>query len=361
MKWWVDQHVSSTGPHHPHHIPGSSALGLDVSKISWKSAIRTSMVPTALAIAAVVAGDPRIAVPLAMGALFVGVAEGGLPPGHRWKVMLWTTVWLMVSSGIGHAFAPLGLWALPGSALFAFLAGWVGSAGPRAALAGTLALVNFSIAQGLPEDLLNATEVVLLVGLGGFIQTVVMVIYVALRHPGALKEGLKSQPLLWRQLSSPTDTHDLFVRHGLRLMVVFTIATGISEFVPTQHQYWIPMSVAWMARPDSRGTASRIINRLVGTALGVSVLAVLGATVPYSDVGVLIVVAIGAYLMLAFVWANYAIAVLGVTMFVIALFDLNHDITDDTLLLRLGATALAAILVWLGTYLWRVKDASPGH
>lgn len=361
MKWWLDQHVSSKGPHHPHHIPGASTLAIDTSKISWKSAIRTSLVPTALAVAAVVAGDPRIAVPLAMGALFVGVAEAGLPPGHRWKVMLWTTVWLMVGSGVGHVFAPLGLWALPGSALVAFLAGWVGSAGPRAALAGTLTLVNFAIAQGLPENFLDATEVVLLVGLGGFLQTVVMVLYVAVRHPGALKEGLASPPLLWHQLSSPKNTNDLFVRHGLRLMVVFTVATAISEFVPGDHQYWIPMSVAWMAKPDSRGTASRIINRLVGTALGVSVLALLAAAIPYSDVGVLIVIAVGAYVMLTFIWANYAIAVLGVTMFVIALFDLNRDLTDDTLVMRLGATALAAVLVWLGTFLWPVKDASKSH
>lgn len=351
---WItrrDVPTNAANPH-PHHIPGQQAFAVDTVNIAWVSAIRGALVPTLLAGLAVSTGDPRAAVPLSMGALFVGVAEAGLPPGYRWKVMLWTTLWLMVGSGVGHILAPWGLWGLIGTAPFAFLAGWVGSAGPRAAVAGTVTLANFAIAQGLPENFLDATQVVLLIGLGGFTQAGVMVLSSVIRDPHSLRDNREARPIAWKRLARPTDTHDLFVRHGLRLMVVFTIATGVSEFVPSQHQYWIPMSVAWMARPDAGGTATRIVSRVLGTAFAVTILAILGAVVPYSQLGSLIVVGIGAYLMVAFIWANYTIAVVGVTLFVLSLFDLNRDISDDTLLMRIAATVFAALLTWLGTYLW---------
>jgi len=39
------------------------------------------------------------------------------------------------------------------------------------------------------------------------------------------------------------------------------------------HQYWIPMTVAWISKPDSTGTRVRVAQRVGGTALAVLVMA----------------------------------------------------------------------------------------
>ena len=58
---------------------------VDYDKVLVIGALRTTAVTLSLAITAWAFGAPQNAIPLAVSALFVGLAEAELPVGHRWE------------------------------------------------------------------------------------------------------------------------------------------------------------------------------------------------------------------------------------------------------------------------------------
>ena len=66
---------------------------------------------------------------------------------------------------------------------------------------------------------------------------------------------------------------------------------------------------------------------------------------------------LGAGLLIAYIWVNYATAVAGVTLYVMAAFVMVGDQVDDTIIMRMLDTTIAAVLVlsaawvdqWLGS------------
>lgn len=135
---------------------------------------------------------------------------------------------------------------------------------------------------------------------------------------------------------------EVFFGHGVRLAVAITIATAITFFIDQPHDYWLPMTVAWMAKPDLGGTVGRVSLRVGGTLAGVALCAAVFA-VGDPGSGVLVaLVAVGSLLALAFMAVNYAVAVGGVTIIVLTLFaSLGQSMTDN-IVLRVVATLAAA-------------------
>ena len=318
---------------------------VDHDKVLLIGALRTTAVTLSLAITAWAFGAPQNAIPLAVSALFVGLAEAGLPVGHRWRIMLWTTTWLMITALLGYLVAPNLFITVFASGCVALAAGWVGVAGPRAALIGTLSLVIFTITAGLPEMLTLSLDFVALMGLGGLAQTLVLVLSALLRNPRVLIVPPDAMGPLWRRLRFPGEQRHRYTRHALRLALAIAIATAISEYYSVPHQYWIPMTVAWIARPDSNGTVVRIAQRVGGTILGVSLLVAWGIWLPKPQWALVIAIGVGAYLTFAFIWANYTIAVFGITIFIVAIFALASDLLETSVFFRVGATFAAALIV----------------
>lgn len=318
---------------------------VDHDKVLIVGAIRTTVVTLALAVAAWAFGEPQYAIPLALSALFAGLSEAGLPVGHRWRIMLWTTMWLMLTSLLGYLVAPNVWLTVLVSICVALAAGWVGVAGPRAALVGTLALVIFTITAGLPESLKLSLDFVALVGLGGLIQTLILVVIGFLTNPKAMRIPPSVAETLWRRLSNPGEQRQRFTRHALRLAVAIAIATTISEFYSVPHQYWIPMTVAWIAKPDSTGTVIRVAQRVGGTFLAVSLMAAWGIWLPKPEWALIIAIGVGAFLFFAYIWANYTIAVIGITIFMFALFAQAGELLETSVFFRMGATIAAGLIV----------------
>jgi uncharacterized membrane protein YccC len=126
------------------------------------------------------------------------------------------------------------------------------------------------------------------------------------------------------------------------------IATSISESLSLPHPYWLPMSVAWMSRPDRDGTVDRVLHRLTGTVVGLLITAALSVAFNPSTLGFLAISLIGAAVAISFIWVNYAVAVAGVTMWIIAIFAMVGDPVVSTMDMRFVATVAAAILVLAG-------------
>jgi uncharacterized membrane protein YccC len=183
------------------------------------------------------------------------------------------------------------------------------------------------------------------VGLGGLVQAALFLLVNRLRTSAAGTPPPRAPTTLWFRLTHPGDQRDMFVRHALGVMIAIVVATAISQFLEVPHQYWIPMTVAWIFKPDLKDTVRRVTERVVGTLAAIGVAFVWETYVGSSHGLRLIVAGVGAYLLLAFLTANYTVATFGVTSFVLALFAMVGDLYEQTVVFRLLATLAAGAIV----------------
>lgn len=319
-----------------------SLLTFDFTLFDWRDALRGAIVTALITSVPVIQGDPKAAIPLSIGAVFAAVAEAGQPFGQRWRTMLGTTAALMVAVYLGSTLSETALWAIVITAPMAFACGLAGAIGKRAAVGGLLVLVIFSIYAGVPVPMADAAPTAALLGLGGLIQTIVTVAMGVIRgqHRIPAPEDTSTPTPLLTKLNNP-----VFWTHATRLAIVMTIATAISENFNIPHPYWLPMSVAWMSKPDHGGTVDRVTHRLVGTVLGLLITAGIVLASQPGDYGFFALSLVGAAIAIAFIWANYAVAVAGVTIWVVSLFGMVGDPVVTTVDIRLLATVAAAVLV----------------
>lgn len=328
----------------PHGNPDGrfgTLLAFDLARLDIRDVIRIAAVACIVTAIPLAAGNPTAAIPLSIGAVFSGVSEAGLPFGYRWRTMLWTTLWLMVGVFLGSAVSNTIWLAIALSLPVAFIAGAAGFRGPRAAVAGLLALVVFTIYAGTPVPLDDAFTSAALMGLGGFSQFIASVIACVLLGRHRIPHIREIGPAFSKLF---TDDRT-FLTHAIRLAIVITIATAISELLSMPHQYWLPMTVAWMSKPDRHGTVNRVIHRIAGTLIGVVLIGGIDFLVAPGMWGFYTLSMIGAAIAVAFIWVNYATAVIGVTMWVIGLFALLSDPVAETLVLRIVLTVAAGVMV----------------
>lgn len=319
--------------------------------VLWWGGLRAGIVVGGFVLLFVLGGQEFYALPAAVGALFVAVADAGESVGRRWRTMLWTTAWLMVATllgGIGGNVVVLGiLLTIP----IAFLCGFVGAAGPRAALAGVLTLVMFIIFSGGPDSERLVLVSTLLVGLGGVVMTAVTVLPHLLERE-TRQLHIAPEASLRERLRGSWSLDNNFVRHGVRLAIVVTAATIASDITTYPHDYWLPMTIAWVTKPDVNGTATKIIARIAGTIVGVLITVLAVDLIGMSPEGIAFAVGVAALVAVAFLQANYAIAVAGITFIVIGLFTFDGDPVGSTIVLRIVLTILAGVLAFAGFFIW---------
>jgi hypothetical protein len=291
------------------------------------------------------AGVPDAIIPLGVGALFAGIAESNIHPAHRGRIMLWTTMWLMAVSALGFLVADSPILVVVVSAVVAAASGWVGVAGSRASLAGVLSLVLFTVTVGLPESVELSASFVAFVGLGGVVQWAVFLIFYRARRERVGAPPEREPRTLWFRLTHPGEQRDGYLRHALSVMIAISVATVISQFLGVPHEYWIPMTVAWIFKPDQKATVMRVAERVMGTLLAIGFAFLWGTYLPAPDGLLFLVAGVGGYLLLAFLSGNYTIATFGVTSFVLALLATAGDFYEQTAVFRLEATLAAGAIV----------------
>lgn len=337
----------------------ASLVEFDFSIADWPDAARGTLITAIVTIIPVLTGDLEKAIPLSIGAAFIAISEAGQTFSLRWRAMLWTTLGLMVAVGLGSALSNAYLMAIGVTAIVSFICGAMGFMGRRAAVGGLLALVLFTIYVGVPVPLDDAFVSAALVGLGGVIQTSASVGMSLIRgkHRLTQPDPQRRPPLtdLWQG-------DHTFLAHGIRLAIVMTIATTISESLSIPHPYWLPMSVAWMSKPDHDGTVVRVLHRVVGTVGGLLIAFLAVVAFRPTGSGFVPLALIGVAIAIAFIWVNYAVAVTGVTIWVVSLFAMVGDPVVSTMDARLLATAGAAVLVLLAISLsdWQLRRVGAG-
>ena len=167
-----------------------------------------------------------------------------------------------------------------------------------------------------------------------------------------------------RRLSAPTepvskllrrrDPGSVFTRHAIRVSALFVLATAIAQLDPLNHSYWIPLTVAWITKPDFAGTTLRVVERVLGTLIGVIASALLiylvGSSIPLE----IAMFASGSMITVLFIVANYTLCTVGVTIWLMAVLDMGSAPTGG----RVLQTFAAGLLVIGASRLWPTRTSS---
>jgi len=332
------------------------AVKVDRAQIAWWIPFIGSLCVGGVIAASILAGRPEAGIPAGAGALFVVVAASAGPLNQRLRIDLWALMWFMLASGLGAIFAADGMAsALVGVAVapvVAFVAGYVGCAGPVARMVGMLSLVLFAVFMGIPDTPVKAWETFLLVGLGGLVPFAVLN---GVRLVGRLEPtwgAPRVEPGVWHRMRVSWSASNDFLRHGVRLGLAFGVATALSLALGWPDQYWIPMTVAWVAMPDSTGTATRVVARVLGTLLGLALIVPLIHVWQPGPWGTTALCTISSLLAFSFLRANYGLAVVGVTIFVVSIMSFLGDSVGPAAQYRAIDTVIAGVIAVLAALVW---------
>ncbi len=325
------------------------------SALHWKRPLRGAIVGGILCSITIAIGQPHMAIPLVVGAFFTGLADVAEPIGLHWRSMSWTALWLTVGTFCGGVSSRFGYEELFLVAIFAFFSGIAGVVGQRGGLNGMLALVMYAIFAGAPESPISNWQNTGLVALGGFVQVCAFVIPVLIFAPASLRSAHSNDLPFLTRLRAAFDVKDSFFRHAIRLSVAMVIATYLSDLLGWPHAYWIPMTVAWVSKPDREITDYRVVHRFIGTMAGLLVCTAVIEGFQLHSYGYSFLIAAGVFTCLVFVRSNYSISVIGVTMVVVGVFSLNGEPLRETLHYRTTATALGCLVAAIALFLWLEK------
>lgn len=322
--------------------------------LQLRGAAVTGLLAVALTAASIAAGQGSSAMGLVLGSTFVGIMALSGAPDVRLRGMLWTTLWLVGATLLGGLVSPW-LWPeLIVVALVGLIGGYAGALGPRGTVIGILAMVVYTIFAGSDLTASETLKAAVLVAIGAGIHVLVTITPTLITHPRRLMQRTEHPPSAWARLDFRTRTDDLFWHHGVRLAIALVIGSALGHHIGWPHPYWIPMTIVWMSKPDTAGTVSRIVERIAGTLLGLGVAIVLIDGISDGTVAISLYTGIGVFIGLAFLTANYPIAVTGITLMVITLFSLQGEPVGETAPYRIAATLVAGVITAvIALTLWR--------
>ncbi|MFF3946971.1 FUSC family protein [Streptomyces sp. NPDC001902] len=162
-------------------------------------------------------------------------------------------------------------------------------------------------------------------------------------------------PLLRRRVLGPVGRE-----YGLKVAVCVTASAAVALALRADHWYWLPLTAAFLVKPDIGPLFSRVVNRCFGTALGVlvfaAVAAVLGGGIWWTAVCASV-----AGALLPFAARHFALQTSAVTIMVLAFVWAGGD--TQAALSRLLDTAIACAIVVVVGHLPRLADptARVGH
>lgn len=324
--------------------------------LRFRGATVTGLLAVALTAASIAAGQGSSAMGLVLGSTFVGIMALNGAPDVRLRAMLWTILWLVGATLLGGLVSSW-LWPeLIVVALVGLIGGYAGALGPRGTVIGILAMVVYTIFAGSDLTATETLNAAVLVAIGGAIHVLVAITPTLLTHPHQLVTRTEHPPPVSSRLDFRRRTDDLFWHHGVRLAIALVIGSAIGHHLAWPHPYWIPMTIVWMSKPDTSGTVSRIVERIAGTLLGLGVAIVLIDGISDGTAAISLYTGIGVFIGLAFLTANYPIAVTGITLMVITLFSLQGEPVGETAPYRIAATLVAGVITAvIALTLWRSR------
>lgn len=141
-------------------------------------------------------------------------------------------------------------------------------------------------------------------------------------------------------------------RHAVRLSIVVFVCSCLVEFFQIELGYWILLTAILVCQPNYSATKKRLVQRVVGTVLGV----IVGLSFRYlsptleAQLGLLVA---SSSLFFLFRTNNYSFSTFFITIQVLISFDIVGLDPDGAMLPRIFDTLLGAGIAWLAvSYLW---------
>ena len=156
----------------------------------------------------------------------------------------------------------------------------------------------------------------------------------------------------WATLRANLSLDSAAFRHAVRLAVCVALAEAIGRWLELRRSYWLPMTVAIVLRPDFSATFSRGLLRLGGTFAGLVLATALFHVLPAGWGLEALLVGLVVFALRAFGPANFGIAAVCVTAYVVLLFAILGVAPSAVMPPRAlntvlgGAIALAAYAIW---------------
>lgn len=310
---------------------------------------------TVLVALAVATGHESAALYLGIGSLFAGVATVNDTTVNRRSEGVLIALSLAIGTLLGSLLASSDGWNVFAVGVLSLVAGYIACMGRRAALVGTVFVANYAVNVGLPHPPGSILPATLMMLAGALVQVAAIELWdIARRHQ--LDPADPESRTSWAVLRSHLTPRDPFVWHAIRLAVAEVIAMTLGQALGISHGYWIPLTVAFILLPDTSGTATQVIGRIVGTLAGVALLL---AAVEAGFVGrwqAVVAVGVGALLTYALGKTNYAFSVAGITIAILVLDSFLGQSIRSNVPLRFACTIIAAVItiaMWLLTAPWR--------
>ena len=175
------------------------------------------------------------------------------------------------------------------------------------------------------------------------------------RWGGLERSHLRDNALLFRD---NLRTDSIAFRHAVRLVVAVLVATSVAQLLGLPRGYWVAFAVAVILKPDYSTLLRRGVGRVVGTALGASLAAVLVSELHPSYALSTIMIGLVATAAYATWPASFSVAIGLVTSLVLILLSVSSTDSVGTALDRLIDVVLGAVIA-AATYL--VWPSSPAH
>lgn len=293
--------------------------------------IRAAAVIAAPIVIGVAVGRPDDGAWFALGALYAAFAEHDGPRRERLRGIAIAILAAAVSTGIGGAL-------LPNAILLQIVV--VGLWGTAAALAVARGPAVAGVAVVAPFALLGSAEIAaagytpllltFAVLVGGALQLAVAALW-----PGsAPNEGIALEP----------PSRASARRHAVRMGIALSIGTAMYTSAGLKLGPWIAVTILFVLKPTTAGTATKTFQRFSGTFIGVAiataVVAIAGASYPI----LIVICAIGFGVNFSTRRAQYTIASGGISAATVALFAVTGLPETDVAFARVVDTLVGAAI-----------------
>jgi uncharacterized membrane protein YccC len=274
----------------------------EAPRLSFGFAVRNAIGVAIPLAAGVLADDVPAGAVAGGGALIVGFADVGDTRRHRAAAMLATAVLGAISTLVGDLVSESEVGALFAAGLWGLGTGLLVAGGPITGVIGLSATVGLIVFAGSTTGPHAPLELAGFALAGGVFQSAIAALV-------PTRSGYPTHPhpfsYLRESIATAISWADPIGRHAVRLGLALSAATAVYRVLPVDRGYWIPITVLFVMRPEAGRTRTRIVQRFLGTVLGLLVLTLLVSLFEPGDLALALLCAACTVPAYAYLWIDY--------------------------------------------------------
>jgi hypothetical protein len=277
-------------------------------------------IPVAGAFLVDLEADVGAAGAISTGALLAGFIAFDAPGRTRFAWQILTAPAIGIAAALGALTSEPGWLAAATMALFASAAALSVAVSPRLYIAALTCVLALLLAQGLAPSRDVAVDAMLLAAAGVALQAAFSLATAPLERAEYRTPRLDALRRAGRAIREGVGGRALAVRHAARwgvALAVGVVAYHVIDLGP--HGYWIPLTIAFVLRPQESETVERIAMRGAGTIVGLVVGTPIAILLGGSAIAECIAIAFAAALSFALLAIEYALFTAAITCLVVLL------------------------------------------